>query len=159
MLKIAYVGATVLILAAMNGLIVQKEALKSSGQIMFLQLAPRDPRSLMMGDYMALNYDISNQASSSARGNGTLVIRVDDKKVGTFVGVYNGTPLKPDERLLRFRERSGVIQVGPPAYYFQEGRGAAYSGAKYGELHVASDGDCLLVGLCDAELKPLGPRK
>ena len=152
-----FYSVMLLILCIMNGLIAQKELLKASCQIIYLQLAPVDPRSLMMGDYMSLNYDLNNKARGKATGDGSLVVKLDDKKIGTFVGVYSGAPLNSDERLMLFRERSGMVQVGPPAFYFQEGHANHYSGAKYGKLLVANDGTCLLVGLCDEKLVRLGP--
>ena len=40
-------------------LIASKETLLRTGQTVKLELAPLDPRSLMQGDYVRLNYKIS----------------------------------------------------------------------------------------------------
>ncbi|MCC9044019.1 GDYXXLXY domain-containing protein [Myroides sp. M-43] len=41
--------------------VLQKENTIKEGQLVLLELAPVDPRSLIQGDYMILNYAISNQ--------------------------------------------------------------------------------------------------
>ncbi|MGL4581397.1 MAG: GDYXXLXY domain-containing protein, partial [Flavobacterium sp.] len=41
--------------------VLQKEKTIKEGQLVLLELAPVDPRSLIQGDYMILNYAISNQ--------------------------------------------------------------------------------------------------
>lgn len=155
----AFFGATVLILCVANGLIIQKEAKKASAETLYLQLAPVDPRSLMMGDYMALNYDLSNTLRGVVTGRGTIVVRRDAKKIGAFVNLYTSGSLNKDELLLKYRDEGGRIQVGPTAYYFQEGKAELYSKAKYGELRVTSDGDCMLIGLCDENLVRLDTKK
>ena len=50
----------IILLGFFNNSILQKEKLLTDGQLVLLELAPVDPRSLMQGDYMRLNYDISN---------------------------------------------------------------------------------------------------
>ena len=49
------------ILALVNFSIYQQEQQLANGDIVVFDLAPVDPRSLMQGDYMALNYQITNQ--------------------------------------------------------------------------------------------------
>lgn len=43
--------AGIAILALVNASILDKEKLLSEGQVVYLELAPVDPRSLMQGDY------------------------------------------------------------------------------------------------------------
>ena len=57
--------AVVLILA--NWSIVGKERVLANGEIMLLDLAPRDPRSLLQGDYMVLRYSLAQTIMSRAR--------------------------------------------------------------------------------------------
>lgn len=52
------VASLLLTLVVANGAIWQKEALISHGRPVFIALAPVDPRSLMQGDYMALNFEL-----------------------------------------------------------------------------------------------------
>ena len=41
------------------------------------------------------------------------------------------------------------------AWFFREGDGERWQKARYGEFRVAPDGRALLVGMADAELKPI----
>jgi uncharacterized membrane-anchored protein len=124
-----------------------------------LELAPVDPRSLMQGDYMVLNYAISQELQR--RGNsppdGHLVLHLDELGVGRFLRRHEaGTPLQPGEFLLRYRVREGRVRLGAESFFFQEGHMGRYMGAKYGELRVQEDGNSVLVGLRDAERRPMG---
>ena len=56
MTKPLLLGGLVVILAAANWAIASRERLISSGEVVYLELAPVDPRSLMQGDYMSLRY-------------------------------------------------------------------------------------------------------
>jgi uncharacterized membrane-anchored protein len=49
------------------------------------------------------------------------------------------------------------VRIAGDAFFFQEGQAAIYQPARYGELRVAGDGDAVLVGLRDGELRPLAP--
>ena len=52
--------AGVAILALANFSIYSRERLLTEGSVVLLHLAPVDPRSLMQGDYMALNFAVAN---------------------------------------------------------------------------------------------------
>jgi uncharacterized membrane-anchored protein len=150
----------VLVLAVANVAIVQKEGLLARGTPMLVELAPVDPRSLIQGDYMRLNYAMSRELSTlqGSRGSrdGQAVVTLDSNGVARFVRVYvKGTPLAPGERLLQYRDRGGRIRIGTDAFYFQEGHAGRYVSAKYGELRVDRDGGSVLVGLRDASLRAL----
>ena len=142
-----------------TALIVQKESLLATGKPVLLELAPRDPRSLMQGDYMVLNYAISRERWWD-RGwprDGHLVLRLDEQGVGQFVRVHEPSPpLAPDEFLLRYRLRDGRIRLGAEAFFFQEGHASRYDAARYGELRVAANGTSVLVGLRGKDREPLG---
>lgn len=138
--------------------IAGKERLLARGDTVFLRLAPVDPRSLMQGDYMALNFDIGNQIravrAQDARfpRDGVAVIRRDAQGVASFVRVHGAEPLAAGEQLLRYqtaRSRWGgmQVQVSTDAYFFQEGQGKRFAQAQYGEFRVGADGQALLVGL------------
>jgi uncharacterized membrane-anchored protein len=152
-------GGLALALGVPFGLVAQKERLKTHGEKMLLQLAPADPRSLIAGDYMRLDYAISREAEQAGlrQTDGELVVKLDSDHVATLVRRHGGEPLAPDERLLRYRSRDmGHVRLASDAFYFQEGTADLYAGAKYGEVRVNPEGDALLVGLCDAERRPLG---
>jgi uncharacterized membrane-anchored protein len=154
---------TLLVLGTLNWLIIGKELILRSGRTVLCELAPRDPRSIMQGDYMVLRYAIALDAAShvpKGTSDGNLILTLDEHDVATFQRVDNDTPLASTEVRVRFRSRTGFfgggsIQIGAESYFFQEGRAEHFNEARYGELKVASSGECILVGLRNAERKPL----
>jgi uncharacterized membrane-anchored protein len=141
------------------GLVLHKEWLLRNGVQVFLRLAPVDPRSLIEGDYMRLSYAVANEArsawSDAQAADGRLVLALDAQRVGTFVRRDDGRPLEAGEVLVRYRLRNGFAQLGAESFFFQEGRGERYAGAKYGELRLAGAGEAVLVGLCDEQLRAI----
>lgn len=140
--------------------VAKKERILSRGDTLLLQLAPVDPRSLIQGDYMRLDYALSRSVPQAAGWprDGTLVVRIGVDGVAEFARRDDGASLGEGERRLAYRIRKGRLQVGTDAYYFQEGTAGVYAGARFGEVRVAPDGTAVLVGLRDAERRPLGPR-
>jgi uncharacterized membrane-anchored protein len=151
-------GVGLLVVAVMGVFIAQKERLLADGTTVLLPLAPRDPRSLFQGDYMALTYDLSPALRDDATlaADGRLVVRLDARQVGTILRVaQSGEALAADECLLRYRRRRGEIHLGAEAYFFQEGLADVFEPARYGELKVAANGESVLVGLRDSSLQVL----
>ena len=146
-------------LGLVNYSIFAKERLLARGTVVVLELAPVDPRSLMQGDYMALRFRMANDAAAAVRAaaspDGRIVAAVDERGVATYRGLHDGTPIASNEVLLRYRVRNGEIKFATNAFFFQEGTGRRYEGARYGELRVAPDGELLLTGLRDKDLRPL----
>ncbi|MFU1547283.1 GDYXXLXY domain-containing protein [Aeromonas veronii] len=150
------------ILAGINATVWRYERAMSSGEVVLLRLAPVDPRSLMQGDYMRLNYEIARELTSrdarttQNKGSDTLVIRLDAHQVATLV--VDGKPdrLASDERLLQVHQSERQWQIGPDAYFFEEGTGEQYEAARYGEFRLQADGKTLLVGLRDEAYQPIG---
>jgi uncharacterized membrane-anchored protein len=149
----------VLILVLVNWSIARKEALLRDGTLLLVELAPVDPRSLIQGDYMRLEYRIARDISGSYEWphDGHIIVSADADNVAKFVRRYEArTPLAPGEHLLLYRRRSGRIKIGTDAFFFQEGHASRYEGAKFGELRVDASGESVLIGLRDAERRPLG---
>ncbi|AEI69050.1 GDYXXLXY domain-containing protein [Corallococcus macrosporus] len=153
-------GGLAFALLVPTGLVVQKERVLRSGKTVLLELAPVDPRSLIQGDYMVLDYAISRARRADRRGlpvDGHMVLRLDADGVGTFARFDSAdAPLAPGELKLRYRLRDGRFRLGAEAFFFQEGHAERYEGARYGELRVADSGSSVLVGLRDAQRQPLG---
>jgi uncharacterized membrane-anchored protein len=149
------------VLAFVNFGIWQRERLVTEGRVVFLRLAPVDPRSLMQGDYMRLNFEIAGQAFTSDRlqklSDGRIVVAVDGQGVGGFRRFDDGRPLAPGEAALRYRVRAGQPNFATNAFFFEEGQAAVYESAEYGEFRVAPDGEMILTGLRDARFKALTP--
>ncbi len=149
----------VIVLAGVNFEIYQKEQLLIEGTTILLELAPVDPRSLIQGDYMVLRYKIARlEALYEAKQDGYLVIERNEDQIAQFKRIYDeNTALEAGSLLLRFRKRGSEIRLGAESFFFQEGHAKYYENARYGELKVTPSGESVLVGLRDAELKPLGP--
>ncbi|MFM4837006.1 GDYXXLXY domain-containing protein [Aeromonas veronii] len=150
------------ILAGINATVWRYEHAMSSGEVVLLRLAPVDPRSLMQGDYMRLNYEIARELTSrnaratQDKGSDTLVIRLDAHQVATLVADGKPDRLASDERLLQVHQSERQWQIGPDAYFFEEGSGQQYETARYGEFRLQADGRTLLVGLRDEAYQPIG---
>ena len=134
----------------------RKERLLTSGAVVLLELAPRDPRSIIQGDYMQLDYTIARRTSHADwPRDGAIVVSPDEHGIAQFRRRDGGEPLAPGESRLTYRIRGGRLQIGTNAFYFQEGQARAYSAARYGEVRVGPDGTTLLTGLRDVFLAPL----
>ena len=164
MRKIIALVAGLAILVLANYSIYSRERLRAEGRIALLELAPVDPRSLMQGDYMALNFRVSNEVfgrrAKEGLEDGRIVLRVDARGVATFSRFDDGAPLAADELRIRYRVRADQVKFATNAYFFQEGHAKYYERARYGEFRVATDGESLLTGMRGANLEPLGaPQK
>jgi len=147
----------VLILAIVNWSIYQKEEHLKNGKVVFLKLAPVDPRSLMQGDYMALRFDIArdiynNIDDKNELTDGFVLVRLDERKVATFKSLKNSSSLKSDELLLQYRIRNQTVKFATNAFFFQEGTASKYQKAKYGEFRVNGKGELLLVAMADENI-------
>ena len=84
---------TVAILAGVNWRIFKFEQLLNHGQVVRFALAPVDPRSLMQGDYMALEYAIARNVRSALapqQMQGQLLLALDEQKVAGRKGAAAG---------------------------------------------------------------------
>ncbi|RRA93056.1 GDYXXLXY domain-containing protein [Aeromonas veronii] len=160
--RLALLLSGLAILAGINATVWRYERAMSSGEVVLLRLAPVDPRSLMQGDYMRLNYEIARELTSrdaratQDKGSDTLVIRLDAHQVATLVADGKPDRLASDERLLQVHQSERQWQIGPDAYFFEEGTGEQYEAARYGEFRLQADGKTLLVGLRDEAYQPIG---
>lgn len=152
--------ACVIALALVDFSIAKKERLLSEGRLVYLELAPVDPRSLMQGDYMALRYKLANEAAAlltrEESSSGRVVVALDARSVASFKRLHDGGPLAADEALLFYRVRNGTLKFATNAFFFQEAHAQDYAKAHFGEFRVASDGELLLTGLRGESLEPLG---
>ena len=139
-------------------LIREREDLLEAEYVVFLQLAPVDPRALLQGDYMTLRYALDREVPNSiSSGSGVLVVRLDSKNVAHYVRIYRtGTALADNEILLRYNKVGSRVKVGPDAYFFQEGTASEYNQAEYAELRVDTEGTTILVGLRGENFEVLG---
>ncbi|NIC04955.1 GDYXXLXY domain-containing protein [Billgrantia bachuensis] len=166
--RIVVAATLVLILVLVNWSIWAKERHLAEGDVVYLELAPVDPRSLMQGDYMALNFDIGNRIQDALHESrlengeidatdGHVVVRLDAQRVAHFLRLGTGEEaLGSDEMRLRYRMRNGRVRFATDAFFFQEGHAERYEPARFGQFRVNDRGEPLLVSLHDAELELLG---
>lgn len=141
-------------IAAMN-------RIKDEGETLLLQLRPVDPHALMLGDYMALAYadvaflDTDTDTDTDLPPQGTLLLKLDQQKVGTFSRVDNGTKPGIDEIRVKYVLKRNRADFGSARYYFQEGTAKAYEKAEYGVFKVSPTGHMILMALADENFKVL----
>lgn len=176
LLPLMTVLGMVSVLTVANWGIWTHEAILRTGQRVVLALAPVDPRSLMQGDYMSLNFELVNhlrtaaQATQSANKDkdanrqkprqGFAILSIDDKGVASLAGVSQTYPsmILADGKTVIMRYKTGpfgTVSLASHEYFFPEGQGSHFAQAKYGEFRVRKDGKALLSGLLDENLNRL----
>ena len=152
--------ATILIFIIFNAMIFQKQRLLRSGETVYFEITPSDPRSLMQGDYMAFRYklaeEINNSHSVSNKRNGYLVIAYDDQSIGHFVRFHEGEKLAANEKLVKYQhnpQNLASYTIKPNTFFFQEKLAGDYQKAEYAIFHYQGEKDYLLVGLGDSDKK------
>ncbi|RSE61461.1 DUF2157 domain-containing protein [Alcaligenes faecalis] len=172
---------TGLVLGVANVAIVQKERILSDGQTVLLELAPVDPRSLMQGDYMSLNFALSQNLSALSWGLPkdvlakmdaqqwvVVAVQLDANKVAQLKGVYleqdgqerlwteEGPVAEPSDVMrLRMRRHRSNWTPGTDAWFFAEGSADRFDAARYGEFAVVEDGQSLLRAMLDKDKKEI----
>jgi|GEM_PF-1575532 len=164
-------ASLVIILALVNWSIYSKEKQLSEGKIVYLALAPVDPRSLMQGDYMALHFRLADDVHGAllnteddkrwrhkvAASDGYVVASLDKRNIGSFKSLYHHQALSKNDIVMRYRVRNRVVKFATNAYFFQEGHGKYYRPARYGQFRVDKNGELLIAAVYDKNLNKLEP--
>ena len=170
--KIAVI-AGIVVLLLVNWSISGKEHHLKEGKIVYLQLAPVDPRSLMQGDYMSLRFAVADAVYNAlpkdeskyrwrrnvAAKDGRVVISLDGFSAASFKRLEDDKALAENEILLRYRVRDGAVKFATNAFFFQEGHAKIYQNARYGQFRVDEKGELLLTSMHDDKFKKLEPDK
>jgi len=144
-----------IVLLYFNLSIFHKEQLLKGGHLVYLELAPVDPRSLLQGDYMALRYSISRDIQyDSLPKRGYCVVTLDPAGIASLSRFQKDqTPLYSGEYLIEYTiPEKWQLHIGAESYFFQEGQAKKYEKAKYGGIKIDKAGNSLLVGLYDEQL-------
>ncbi len=170
---LSLVVAGVASLALINVSIASKERLIAEGRPVFVKLAPVDPRSLMQGDYMRLNYELpgvdwrirttgfdpfgSSVEPRPLWGKRPRLAAVVDARgvVQSARMLAPGEAPPPGAQLLELTPKDGRWTFVSDAWFFKEGEAERWQPAKYGEFRVTPEGQGLLVRVVGADLKPL----
>lgn len=152
-------ASALLTLGIVNVAIWQKENIIAHGQPVLVELAPRDPRSLMQGDYMALNWrlppEVSDMRPLTAQ-RPQVVARKDARGIATLLRVHGPEQaLATDELLIELTPKDGRWVLVTDAWFFKEGDAERFEKAKYGEFRVNARGQALLVGMVGEDLKAI----
>lgn len=163
-------------IALFCGLILQHEWHLRHSQSIYVELAPVDPRSILQGDYMALNYNLhfSATAPEDATQQPVPEISINDfnnqSHVMSYVQLdrqrrviktsFNRTELDQSKTLARLvlknpRNTFDGLYPAANSFMFAEGLEPCYRNAKFAELKVQDDGKALLADLVDDQLKSL----
>lgn len=128
-----------------NIIILQKEVINRNGRLVFIEIAPVDPRSLMQGDYMRLNFIRPELRIETRRVK--VVAQIDARGIAVLRREATGTALAPDEIIIELPLSD--------AWYFKEGEAKRWENARYGEFRIDSNGRSLLVNLRGEKLEEL----
>ena len=181
--KILPVGLAVLSILLFVLMIARHEWHLANSQSIYVKLQPVDPRSLIQGDYMALNYQLyfGGQPSKEQSANGQAAKAnteenvhrdyfVDQKSIVSYVQLdaqrrVIRTSFNP-ELLAQYPSSSTKLVLKNPdnrfeglypaasSFLFAEGLESCYRDAQYAELKVQENGQPLLVGLVGEHLQP-----
>ncbi|MGC5327841.1 GDYXXLXY domain-containing protein [Brevibacillus sp. SYSU BS000544] len=141
--------------------IVKSETILAKGTEVTLLLAPIDPRSLLQGDYVRLNYEISSpeglitvKEDFLQREKVQAVLRPDNKGVYHVEELFRYGERKPSDTVFINGVTTGGQRViyGIESFFIPEGSGRIVEEkAKYALVRVASNGDAILVRLLDQD--------
>jgi len=148
----------IIVLAYTAYYVQAKETILSEGELLLFDLAPVDPRSLIQGDYMVLNYAASRSFNrDSLSKTGYMVVTRNTKGVAVRQRFQpTTTPLHEGEFIVNYTIPNWRMNIGAESYFFEEGTGPIYEAAKYGGLKIDNAGNSLLVGLYDEDHQLLG---
>ena len=149
-----FIAVLVLQVALLGIWVGTKETLLRTGKTVKLELAPIDPRSLMQGDYVQLNYKISTPpqgASLEGRYRVTLVLSKNENGIHQFESLYEPSmALDEDDAMITgwVRYEGQRLVFGIESYFVPENTGRQVeSTARYGIVKLSKTGDALLVGV------------
>ena len=166
------------LLGAVNYKVQQFEDVLATGKPVVLKIAPADPRSLMQGDYMVLNYAILSElqqsqfSSESNESNETtgidelspsgkkayILVHLDKNHVATLCEAQSEIPTDfkhcTPNVYLPIRYKGWLPELPSQDYFFAEGKGEYYAQSEYAEYRF-KDGILLLARLLDKDFKGL----
>jgi uncharacterized membrane-anchored protein len=148
-----------IVLMIFNLSVVDKENTLDKGDLVLLKLAPVDPRSLMQGDYMRLDYEIIEKIQSKRHSKrGFVVVELDVSGVAKLIRIQPKLKPKQEKELLIEYTSDGSryeFKIGAESFFFQEGTSKKYESAQYGGLRLNKNGKSVLVGLYNENLIPI----
>ena len=71
----------ILVMGVVNFKVWGKEQLAQNGRVVLLELGVRDPRSLIQGDYMTLNYELERELRDVPHKAKVIIVSLDEHDV------------------------------------------------------------------------------
>lgn len=153
-MKKIFVVLNLLLLMIVFGYSVIKEEKNLKKATFYIKTVPVDPRSLIQGDYMVLNYDIAESARMEI-GNirkGYIRIKINDLKIAEFIRIDEEyLPPSNNEISIQFQKNGSNIDIGVNSYLFQEGTGNKFQKAQYAEVIELKNDKLRLKNLLDKD--------
>lgn len=134
--------------------IYKEESYKKENTII-LELAPKDPRSLMQGDYMTLNYQMRNEfntANPSYYDSSKIFIIIETDNKG--VSHYSGLSPNLIKNSIKVKDIYD-FDIGAKTFFIKEGSSNHYDKAKYAKLYLLKSGKVRIYKLLDENFKEL----
>lgn len=175
MKKIIPLVIAVLCIVIFIGVILKNEQHLNHSQSIFIELKPVDPRSLIQGDYMVLNYDMYFSDIPIQIGRPSVPLHdtviENQSEIMAYVALdaqHRVWKSSLDPRLLELYPLSSRIMLQNPrnrlnrlypasnSYLFAEGLAGCYRNAQYAEFKVDQQGKAMLASLRNKDLKLLG---
>ena len=146
------------ILASASWTVWQFEQTLRHGQIVLLELAPVDPRSIMQGDFMALAFKLDRELPDDAAQSRYALLQLDQNRLATLHSLTDTLPADKSSNLLPIliRPHRFGATLGPNGFFFSEGSAQTYENARFGQFRVDVNGKALLTALLDENLQLLG---
>ncbi|OEH84929.1 hypothetical protein BHU72_06980 [Desulfuribacillus stibiiarsenatis] len=134
------------------------------GKPVKLELVPLDPRSIMQGDYVILNYTISQLFAENGQqfpdfvmgeewSHGQtvqIVLTPDEQGVHQFKEMYEGQEIGPMDVVMNGKYQGWRFIYGIENYYVPEGTGGEVERTmKYAYVRVAANGNAIIERLSD----------
>ena len=145
-----------IILMLIFGYMVIKEEQNLKKTTYYIKTRPVDPRSLMQGDYMILNYEILEEARRKKTDlkTGYIRVKINESNIAEFIRI-DEKYLEPSENKhsIKFYKNGRNIDIGVNSYLFQEGTGRRFQRAVYSEVIELKNGNIRLKFLLDSNFK------
>ena len=127
-------------------------SIEKTGKTYLLKAEPVDPRDLLSGDYVALQYAISTLPDRFYISGFNIPIYVTLQPTGTLLEIGDVTEAPPtgDVPYLKGRASGRQISYGIERYYVPEGKGKHVPGDLYAEIVIQPSGTAQLKKLYSA---------
>ncbi|OKL36053.1 GDYXXLXY domain-containing protein [Domibacillus mangrovi] len=157
------ISVFVAVIAIQSGFLLftawQKEQLLQNGELVALELAPIDPRSMLQGDYVQLNYEIQTNyrdhyyETTSTLPDGKVAVLLEKSSEtidynGKTIPVYTASSFAQAGTEEGFsmigKARAGTLTLGIEHFFIPENSGPKWEEKTHAIVRVAENGDAIL---------------